>query len=104
MRFINFGQSKGWDIETMKSIADQIYDYVTSRGYTNVLVTDIEDNHEFDKVNGRYDITIVYNKGQALCCRQLLYLKGEIVDGDAFHKRFEEFYPKGETWEDTKHC
>lgn len=41
--------------------------------------------------NGRIDIEVVI-QGEELISQKLLILKDEVIDGNAFHKRYSEFY------------
>ena len=48
-----------------------------------------------DTKNNRYDIELRYiDENRCLTGQKLLYMKGEIIDGIEFHKRFNEFYPE----------
>ena len=90
--FINY-DNKDWDFLTVKKIVDKVEQYVLENALKEVKLLRVEDNTWADTKNRRYDIEISYvdDKGR-LVWQKLLILKDEILDGEQFHKRFEEFY------------
>lgn len=90
--FINY-DNKDWDFLTVKRIVDKVEQYVFKKALKDVKLLRVEDNTWADTKNRRYDIEISYvdDKGK-LVWQKLLILKDEILDGEQFHKRFEEFY------------
>lgn len=90
--FINY-DNKDWDFLTVKRIVDKVEQYVFKKALKEVKLLRVEDNTWADAKNRRYDIEISYvdDKGK-LVWQKLLILKDEILDGEQFHKRFEEFY------------
>lgn len=90
--FINY-DNKDWDFLTVKRIVDKVEQYVFKKALKEVKLLRVEDNTWADTKNRRYDIEISYvdDKGK-LVWQKLLILKDEILDGEQFHKRFEEFY------------
>ncbi len=90
--FINY-DNKDWDFLTVKRIVDKVEQYVFKKALKEVKLIRVEDNTWADTKNRRYDIEISYvdDKGK-LVWQKLLILKDEILDGEQFHKRFEEFY------------
>ncbi len=87
-------QDPHWPIDLMIDILSKIKTYADKNGYTNVEVLRVEDSTWSAPANERYDVEIVYTGKDNKPIRQkLLMLKGELLDGIEFHKRFREFYP-----------
>ena len=84
-----------WDLDALVDIINKVNAYVSvfADENTKADVTDIEDNTYADKANKRYDITVKYFKKGHYIQQKLLYLKGELIDGEEFHRRYKEFYP-----------
>lgn len=90
--FINY-DNKDWDFLTVKRIVDKVEQYVFKKALKEVKLIRVEDNTWADAKNRRYDIEISYvDDNGKLVWQKLLILKDEILDGEQFHKRFEEFY------------
>ena len=90
--FINY-DNKDWDFLTVKKIVDKVEQYVLENALKEVKLLRVEDNTWADAKNQRYDIEISYvDDSGKLMWQKLLILKDEILDGQQFHKRFEEFY------------
>lgn len=47
-----------------------------------------------DDPNGRIDLFVSYDE---IMLQKLWIMNGEVVDGDIFHERFDEWYPKKRT-------
>ena len=94
--FINFGDDNNtWDLNTIKDVVSLVKVYAVAHHLEDVKLYRVEDNRWGDPVNQRFDIEIRYKDDNGCLIQQkLLILKGEILDGNAFHKRFEEFYPR----------
>ena len=82
-----------WPLDTVIEIVNKVKEYADKAGLKDVELREIEDQTWSDPDNNRYDITIVYPLEGILISQKLLLLKGEIVNGEEFHKRFSEFYP-----------
>ena len=102
-RFINFNEpDKPWELEKIEEIITKVKAYCDRKlksshpiikKYTDIRLIEVEDQTWSDPKNERYDITIQYIHDSNFITRQkLLMLKGEILDGPEFHKRFNEFY------------
>lgn len=95
LEFINFNDMNNrWELDKVLDICKKISDYAAARGLQHVELKTVEDSTWSDTKNQRYDIEIRYvgNEG-TLIQQKLLILKGELLDGDEFHKRVKEFYP-----------
>ena len=87
-----------WPLEKVLEIATKVKEYADKKGYKNVLLHSVEDwshaSAEYVDSNDRIDIEIRYlNEHGILMQQKLLMMKGEIIDGNEFHKRHDEFYP-----------
>lgn len=90
--FLNFSSvDNTWKLDTVIEIISKVKDYCLLKGLSGVELYEVEDNTEKDP-NQRYDVSIRYIRDGHLIQQKLLILKGEVLDGDAFHKRYEEFY------------
>lgn len=93
LKFVNFSDSLNrWDIDKVILICNEVKRYADKHNLDKVELHRVEDNTWSDKENQRYDIEIRYMKGNYLIQQKLLMLKGEILDGDEFHNRINEFY------------
>ena len=94
LRFVNFDDVLNrWSLDLVADIVTKTKAYADSQNLHDVELYEVEDSMWSDPDNNRIDITIRYNDDKGFyCSRKLLMLKGEIVDGVEFHKRFEEFY------------
>ncbi len=91
-KFIDFSGKGSWTIDKVLEVVTKIKAYTDKKGYDNVRLFSVEDNTWSDPVNERYDIELSFtSKGKAYT-QKLLILKGEVLDGTEFHKRFSEFY------------
>lgn len=92
-KFISFNPEKTYiGVALLSDILNKVNMYAHDNGYLNVKLIEIEDQSWLDQENRRYDIRISYTYQGTQWSQLLLYLKGEIVDGEQFHKRFDEFY------------
>lgn len=94
LKFINFGSDTGWSPDTVAKICKKVLDYAKANNLADVMLCSVEDNTCDDKANQRYDVEICFTKNGQLIRQKLLILKGEVIDGNEFHKRINEFYPK----------
>lgn len=51
----------------------------------------LELQKEKDAPHGRIDLWVTY---EGIFTQKLLIMDGEVIDGETFHKRFEEWYPR----------
>ena len=80
-------------LDIMSEVTTNLMFYSNKHGLKDVYLECIEDCRYSDPENERYNIDILYTNEKGNVTRQrLLYLKGEVLDGTAFHERFEEFY------------
>ena len=95
MQFINLMDANPqWSLESVIEITTKIFEYCKAHNIKDASLTRVEDNTWADELNERYDIEIAYTDEAGRETRQiLLYLCGQIVDGEEFHKRYKEFYP-----------
>lgn len=93
LKFVNFGDPLNrWDIDKVTLICNEVKRYADKHNLGQVYLHRVEDNTWSDKENQRYDIEIRYMKGSHLIQQKLLILKGELLDGEEFHNRINEFY------------
>lgn len=93
LKFVNFSDPLNrWDIDKVILICNEVKRYADKHNLDKVELHSVEDNTWSDKENQRYDIEIRYMKGNHLIQQKLLMLKGELLDGDEFHNRINEFY------------
>ncbi len=93
LKFVNFSDPLNrWDIDKVILICNEVKRYADNHNLDKVELHRVEDNTWSDKENQRYDIEIRYMKGNQLIQQKLLMLKGELLDGDEFHNRINEFY------------
>lgn len=99
LRFTNFGDILNrWSLNKVATIVNSVKNYADLKGYENVELVSVEDNTWSDAINQRYDVEIRFMDGEKrLVGQKLLILKGEVIDGLEFHKRFDEFYPNKRT-------
>ena len=84
-----------WKVDTVLLIVSKVQQYCMKHNLINAYLHSVEDNRWSDPKNGRFDIEIRYiNENGNLMQQKLLYLRGEILDGNEFHKRHDEFYPR----------
>mgnify|MGYP001029850390 CR=1 FL=1 len=83
-----FGRQEHLTSDKLRQILSLIDDYMHNTPY------DILDIHEDDSCdpNGRIDIKIRFARNEKVIEQKLLILKGELIDGETFHKRFSEWY------------
>ena len=95
LKFINWDDPLNvWSLYKVTEICQKVKAYADTHGLEDAVLHSVEDNIWSDPANQRYDIEIRYEKKGHLIEQKLLMLKGEIIDGTEFHKRFDEFYPK----------
>ena len=99
LQFINWEDPLNqWRLDTVAMLVQEVQKYAASKGLNNVILHSVEDNRWSDPQNGRFDIEIRFpDEKKHMIQQKLLYLKGEIIDGETFHKRREEFYPERKT-------
>lgn len=51
----------------------------------------LELQKEKDDPHGRIDLWVTY---EGIFTQKLLIMNGEVIDGETFHERFEEWYPR----------
>ena len=51
----------------------------------------LELQKEKDDPHGRIDLWVTY---EGIFTQKLLIMDGEVIDGETFHERFEEWYPR----------
>lgn len=87
----------GWNLNVLCDIVTQIANYSYQNGIRIMKIESIEDNSRADDENLRYDVRIVVmgDEDRPLYRMKLLYLKGQIMDGEEFHERYDEFYGGG---------
>jgi len=84
-----------WRLDIVTQICNDVSEYTHKHGILRAEIDTIEDNTWADEVNRRYDVTIRYTADNGLLMEQkLLILKGEVIDGKEFHRRYDEFYGK----------
>lgn len=94
LKFINLNDSLNrWSLEKIWEITGLIKEYADKHDYHDVKLLSVEDNTWSDEANQRYDIEIDYVSDGGLCRQKLFLMKGEVIDGLQFHKRYAEFYP-----------
>ena len=100
-KLINFYKEGYWEMETILNILSKVKSYTDKKGLKDVELVEIEDSSLCDTENQRFDVVIqcVTPKGLTIQ-KKLLILKGEVVDGEEFHKRFKEFY---KPWRERKY-
>lgn len=91
--FINFGPNELL-LKDITDVLQKVQEYVIKKGFKDPVLCSFEDARWEDPANQRFDIVIEYIDDDT-CHRvrqKLLILKGEVIDGNTFHKRFSEFY------------
>ncbi len=94
LKFINWDDSLNqWSLDKVIEIVSKIKAYADKKKLKDVILHSVEDSSWSDSENGRIDVEIRFrnNKNQ-LIQQKLLILKGEVIDGEEFHKRHDEFY------------
>lgn len=96
LKFVNYDDPLNrWKLDTVALIATKLQKYCMEKGLTNVVLHEVVDNRNDDPRNGRFDIQIRYiGESGYIIQQKLLYLQGEIIDGEEFHRRHDEFYPR----------
>lgn len=95
--FVNLYNEESWYVEDIFKVVTLVREYADKNKLSGVKLVEVEDNTYSDPKNERFDVTIMYTTTngsgkQKLIIQKLLILKGEILDGEEFHKRFKEFY------------
>ncbi len=94
---VNWGDPLNrWKLDDVLTVCGLAKEYADRHGLKDVGLAEVEDNRESDARNQRFDVTIEFNDGGHLKRQKLLILKGEILDGEEFHRRAGEFYPRVE--------
>lgn len=99
-KFICWGHSNCYTLDVIYNIIQRVKAYADANGYENATLVSVERDPDFEKSHERYDIEIVYDKPYEKkgvnytqrAWQKLLLIDGEIVDGPAFHRRYDEFY------------
>lgn len=96
VKFVNYRDPLNrWTLDTVLYITQLIDEWCKTKGLKDVTLQRVEDNTYDDPANKRIDVEICYTNAKGFLVQQkLLILKGEVIDGETFHKRFSEFYPK----------
>lgn len=96
LKFINLEDSLNrWSLDKVVEITTKLKAYLDEKGIKGVMLHEVEDSTWSDPDNQRYDIDIRYiDEHGNLMQQHLLMLKGEILNGNEFHARHEEFYPR----------
>lgn len=93
--FVNlYAVRNEWPLDVIVKIVNGIKAYADSKGLSDVVLWSVEDSTYSDPNNQRYDIMIRYKVNGHEINQKMMMLKGEIIDGEEFHKRFREFYPE----------
>ena len=93
LKFVNFNDVLNrWSIDKVIDICNKIKQYAEEHDLVDVELHRVEDNTWSDEDNQRYDIEIRYKRDNQLWEQKLLILKGEVLDGNEFHRRHNEFY------------
>lgn len=93
--FVNiYAVRNEWPLDLIVKIVNGIKTYADSKGLSDVVLWSVEDNTASDPNNQRYDIVIRYKLNGHDISQKVMMLKGEIIDGEEFHKRFAEFYQR----------
>lgn len=91
--FIDFSDPrKKWKLNLIADIIEKVKAYADKNGYKDVVLLSVEDNTWNDPKNQRFDVEIATSGNPQW--QKLLFLKGELLDGNEFHERFNEFYPE----------
>ena len=90
--FIDFWNTGYWALETVNNIVSKVSEYAEKKGLKDVKLVSVENNINSDPKNQRFDVVIQHLGETCHVQRKLLILKGEVIDGDEFHKRYKEFY------------
>ncbi len=93
--FVNMGDKLNrWNLDDIIKVCSLVKSYATEHNLKDVVLQHVEDQRWEDPENQRFNVNIMYAAETGkLTGQYLLILKGEILDGNAFHKRFREFYP-----------
>ena len=100
MNFVNLDDPYNrWSLKELSMVTDLVKKYVSTHNegacIKNVEVLEVENKTWSDPENMRYDVTITFtDENNHLWWQKLLILKGEILDGNEFHQRIREFYPR----------
>ena len=93
--FRNFNEPYNtWSLKTIAHVVSKVEAWCDKKGLMNVELHEVEDNTWSDTKNQRFDIVIRYMENNHLIEQKLLMLKDEVIDGEEFHKRHDEFYPE----------
>lgn len=85
----NFGNPEAFTSDKIRKILDLLDNYMGNKPYT--IVEMWQDNVK--DANDRIDVSIKFENDKGFPIRQkLLILKGELIDGVTFHKRYKEWY------------
>ena len=87
-------ESNDVDYKMVAKIIDEVEKYCLTHEIEEYNIVSIEDSTWSDPVNQRHDVSLRYHKNGHFLEQKLLFLKGELLDGEEFHKRAEEFYPR----------
>ena len=83
-----YGNNIHFSSDDFRKILDLIDRYMS----TPYDIREIRQDDAND-ANGRIDVEVEYKNSDGYLIRQkLLILKGELIDGETFHKRYHEWY------------
>lgn len=88
-----YGNPVNLTSKKLRDILDALDNYYREEPYT---IWEIRQDSVKDK-NDRYDIEIGLPNRGLVHGQKLLFLNGELIDGKAFHKRYNEWYKDKET-------
>lgn len=93
--FINFDDPYNrWDLRILANVVRKVEIYCDVHDIEHVELHKVEDCRWSDPDNQRFNIDIRYPDANGKLIEQrLLMLKDEIINGEVFHKRHNEFYP-----------
>ena len=93
MQFVNLDDPLNrWTVDKVDEIVTLVRQYTETHNIECAELCSVDDNTWSDQKNKRYDVWIRYYKEGHFWEQKLLILKGQILDGKEFHKRYSEFY------------
>jgi hypothetical protein len=92
LKFMDY-DAADWKLDVVADIVTKVKAWCDEKGLKDVVLCTVENCVWSDPKNQRYDVGIQYISDEGVLTRQrLLILKGEVIDGETFHKRYHEFY------------
>ena len=94
-KFESFGANELY-LKEITDILVKVQKYTEDKKLKDATLVYFEDSRWEDPINQRFDIDIQYvdETTNHYIRQKLLILKGEVIDGETFHKRYNEFYGK----------